>query len=61
VETSDVQKALALIGSSAGYNQLRYRIMALTTCSKRTAQLAITRACEEKIILRENGHYHLPP
>ncbi len=59
VETSDVQEALASIGAAAGYNELRYRIMTLTTCSKRTAQLAITRACEEKIILRENGHYRL--
>jgi len=59
VETSDVQKALTSIGSAAGYNELRYQIMTLTTCSKRTAQLAITRACEEKIILRDNGHYRL--
>jgi hypothetical protein len=59
VERSDVQKALASIGSAAGYNELRDRIMALTTCSKRTAQLAITRACEEKTIMRENGHYRL--
>jgi hypothetical protein len=34
--------------------------MTLTTCSKRTAQLAITRACDEKIIQRDNGHYQLP-
>jgi hypothetical protein len=59
VETSDVQKALASIGSDAGYNDLRYQIMTLTTCSKRTAQLAISRACEEKIIFRDNGHYRL--
>jgi len=59
VETSDVQKALASIGSVSGYNELRYRIMIRTSCSKRTAQLAITRACEEKIIMRDNGHYRL--
>jgi hypothetical protein len=59
VETSDVQQALASIGSAAGYNELRYRIMTLTTCSKRTAQLAINRACEEKTILRDNGRYRL--
>lgn len=60
VETSDVQKALASVGSAAGYNELRYRIMTLTSCSKRTAQLAISRACEDKSVLRDNGHYRLP-
>jgi hypothetical protein len=60
VETSDVQKALASVGSAAGYNELRYRIMTLTSCSKRTAQLAISRACEEKSVIRDNGHYRLP-
>lgn len=59
VETSDVQQALASIGPAAGYNELRYRIMTLTTCSKRTAQMAINRACEEKTILRDNGRYRL--
>lgn len=60
VETNDVHKALAAIGSAAGYNELRYQIMTMTTCSKRTAQLAITRACDEKVVLRNNGHYCLP-
>jgi hypothetical protein len=60
VETTDVQKALAAIGSAAGYNELRYQIMTMTTCSKRTAQLAITRACDEKVLVRNNGHYSLP-
>lgn len=59
VEAGDVQKALASIGPTAGYNELRYQIMTLTTCSKRTAQLAISRACDEKIILRDNGQYRL--
>ena len=59
VETSDVQEALAAIGKQAGYNELRYRIMTLTTCSKRTAQLAISRACEEGHVVRDNGHYRL--
>lgn len=58
-ETSDVQKALAAIGPAAGYNQLRGQVMAMTTCSKRTAQLAISRACDEKILVRNNGHYCL--
>jgi hypothetical protein len=60
VESSDIQKALASIGTAAGYNELRYRIMTICTCSKRTAQLAITRACEENTILKDNGHYRLP-
>jgi hypothetical protein len=60
VEMSNVEQALASIGTAAGYNDLRHRIMTLTTCSKRTAQLAITRACEEKTILRDNGQYRLP-
>jgi AAA domain len=59
VETTDVQQALVSIGSAAGYNELRSRIMTLTTCSKRTAQMAINRACEEKTILRDNGRYRL--
>jgi len=60
VETSNVQDALASIGTTAGYNQLRHEIMTLTTCSKRTAQLAISRACEQGIIHRDNGQYRLP-
>lgn len=59
VETSDVQNALASIGPAVGYNELRHRIMTMTTCSKRTAQLAISRACEDQIIFRDNGHYRL--
>jgi hypothetical protein len=60
VEMGDVQKALGAIGSAAGYNELRYQIMTLTTCSKRTAQLAISHACDENIIVKDNGHYRLP-
>jgi len=44
----------------ARYNELRHRIMDLTNCSKRTAQLAITEACRIKSIIQEDGHYRLP-
>jgi hypothetical protein len=60
VETSNVEEALASIATAAGYNELRLKIMTLTTCSKRTAQLAISRACEEGVIHRDNGQYRLP-
>jgi hypothetical protein len=60
VETSNVEEALASIGTAAGYNELRHKIMTLTTCSKRTAQLAISRACEDGVIHRDNGQYRLP-
>lgn len=59
VQTNDVQEALAAIGTQAGYNQLRHMIMTRTTCSKRTAQLAISHACKEGFIVRDNGQYRL--
>jgi len=60
VESTDVTRALADIGLQARYNELRYRIMSVTDCSKRTAQLAITQACREGLIIQDNGHYRLP-
>lgn len=60
VESADVTRALAGIGLQARYNELRHRIMSLTDCSKRTAQLAITQACQEGSIVQDNGHYRLP-
>ncbi len=59
VETSDVEEALTAIGEQAGYCELRHKIMTLTTCSKRTAQLAIRQACEQGLVVRDNGHYRL--
>src|SRR6266436_439086 len=47
VEAADITQALADLGGEARYNQLREHIMALTECSKRTAQLAITEACQQ--------------
>ena len=54
-------KALAGIGEQARYNQLREQIMKLTECSKRTAQLAITEACQQGWIVQADGQYRLPP
>lgn len=60
VENSDVTRALAGIGAQARYNELRHNIMSLTDCSKRTAQLAITQACRDGLIVQDDGHYRLP-
>src|SRR5436190_604165 len=60
VEVADVTQALADLGGEARYNQLREHIMSLTECSKRTAQLAITDACQHGCIVAVNGHYRAP-
>jgi hypothetical protein len=60
VERADITQALAGLGGQARYNQLRQQIMTLTECSKRTAQLAITQACQQGWIVPGDGHYHLP-
>jgi hypothetical protein len=60
VDQTDVTRALAKIGESARYSQLRGEIMQLTACSKRTAQLAITNACRHGRIVQSNGHYRRP-
>jgi hypothetical protein len=57
VEPADVQQALTALGAKAHYNQLRQRI---TECSKRTAQMAITVACQQGSIAQADGHYCLP-
>jgi hypothetical protein len=59
VEPTDVQKALAELGARARYNQLRQQIMTLTKCSKRTAQMAISAACQQGCIVQVDGHYCL--
>lgn len=61
VELKHVTQALTAIGLQARYNQLREQIMQLTDCSKRTAQLAITDACQQGCILQSDGHYRLAP
>lgn len=60
VERSDITQALTGLGGQVRYNRLRDQIMDLTGCSKRTAQLAITEACQQSWIVQTDGHYQLP-
>jgi hypothetical protein len=60
VEKTDITQALADMGDEARYNQLRDQIMTATECSKRTAQLAITEACQQGWIVQADGQYRLP-
>jgi hypothetical protein len=60
VEPEDVQQALTDRGAALRYNELRQQIMQRTACSKRTAQLAISEACQQSWIVQDNGHYRLP-
>jgi hypothetical protein len=60
VESADVRQALTALGAQARYNQLRQQIMTLTDCSKRTAQMAITAACQQGSLVQTDGHYCLP-
>jgi len=59
VEIADVERAVAVSGS-VRFNQLRQQIMNQSECSRRTAQLAIQRACREGSIVHNNGQYCLP-
>jgi len=60
VAPADVRLALSELGAQARYTQLRQQIMTLTGCSKRTAQMAITAACQQGSILQTDGQYGLP-
>jgi hypothetical protein len=60
VDPADVRQAMADLGGHARYTQLRQHIMQLTDCSKRTAQLAITAACEHGVVIPDNHQYRLP-
>ena len=60
VEKNDVARAMANVGDSARYTDLRGEIMNLTECSKRTAQLAISEARREGRIVQVDGQYRLP-
>ena len=60
VEPADVRQALTELGAQARYNQLRQQIITLTECSKRTAQMAITAACQQGCIVQADGYYCLP-
>jgi hypothetical protein len=59
VETADVERAVAASGS-VRFNQLRQHIMDQSDCSRRTAQLAIQRACRDGSIVHKNDQYCLP-
>ena len=60
VAREDVAQAFVHAGNPARYSDLRGQIMQLTECSKRTAQLAITEACQQGWILQSDGQYTLP-
>ena len=60
VELHDITETLAGMGGQLRYNQLRQNLMDRTQCSKRTAQLAIHQACQQRVIFHNDGHYRLP-
>ena len=60
VEQTDITQVLASGSGPLRYNQLREHIMNRTQCSKRTAQLAIQQACQQGVIVPDNGQYRLP-
>jgi hypothetical protein len=59
VETTDVSQILQSRGEPLRYNQLRGEIMKRAQCSKRTAQLAISKATQQGLILPDKGQYRL--
>jgi AAA domain len=60
VDREDIAQAIAQAGNPARYTDLRGQIMQLTECSKRTAQVAITQACQQGWIVQSDGQYRLP-
>jgi AAA domain len=60
VAREDITQAFAHAGNPARYTALRGQIMNLTECSKRTAQVAITEACQQGWIVQSDGQYRLP-
>jgi hypothetical protein len=60
VARDDITQAFAEAGNPARYTDLRGQIMQLTECSKRTAQVAITEACQQGWIVQSDGQYRLP-
>jgi hypothetical protein len=60
VAREDITQAFAQAGNPARYTNLRGHIMQLTECSKRTAQVAITEACQQGWIIPSDGQYRLP-
>jgi len=60
VAKEDIAQAFTQTGNPARYTDLRGQIMNLTECSKRTAQVAITEACQQGWIIQSDGQYRLP-
>jgi hypothetical protein len=60
VAKQHITQAFAHAGNPARYTDLRGQIMQLTECSKRTAQVAITEACQQGWIIQSDGQYRLP-
>jgi hypothetical protein len=60
VVREDITQAFVQAGNPARYTALRGQIMQLTECSKRTAQMAITEACQQGWIIPSDGQYRLP-
>jgi hypothetical protein len=60
VDTDDVRQAVLDLGRETTYSRLREKIMNDAACSRRTAQLAIKRAFQSGVVLRNNGQYRLP-
>jgi len=60
VDREDITEAFTHAGNPARYTDLRGQIMQLTECSKRTAQLAITEACQQGWVVQSDGQYRLP-
>jgi len=60
VAREDITQAFAQAGNPARYTGLRGQIIQLTECSKRTAQVAITEACQQGWIVQSDGQYRLP-
>ena len=60
VAREDITQAFAQAGNPTRYTALRAQIMHLSECSKRTAQAAITEACQQGWILQSDGQYRLP-
>jgi hypothetical protein len=60
VAREDISQAFVHAGNPARYTDLRSQIMQLTECSKRTAQVAITQACQQGWIVQSDGQYRLP-
>ncbi len=60
VDAADVRQAVEDLGGQARYTELRQHLMRRAACSKRTAQLAITAACEHGVVVPDNHHYRLP-